>query len=469
MRSKSIYSTASALIATLLFLFSFNSFSQEPDNDLNSDWNEVVRSGQGKLVVYWYENKPIFFKDSNGQLKGIEYEIIQNFSKFVLDSFNVKLSIRWVELTTFKDVYNSIKSESRNQYLGAARISITEPRRKEVSFTHPYMADISVLVTSKDLPIAKTKKELIEILSSAKAVTMKGTSLESDLHQLESENDISFHTEYRSLGSEVFSTISSEQKSFGYVSLLTYLFNFNLTNSNLNRQNFLLSLHEGYSFAYPKNSTWEAAYTAYFTSPFFENSMDGIISNYFDLSLYKFMETMSLYPDSEIGLLNKEKEIQTIQLTNRQLQLLEKTNQRNQLILIVTFGIIVLIIISISYRIQLNKNKALKVQQNQIEHQSEEIKAQSDEIKAINENLETKVSERTRELAQKNVALEEYSFIIAHNLRGPLARILGLVNLLQRPILTPKEQPIILEHLKKSSEELDHIVRSIITTIQKDD
>jgi signal transduction histidine kinase len=181
------------------------------------------------------------------------------------------------------------------------------------------------------------------------------------------------------------------------------------------------------------------------------------------------METISLYPDSEIGLLNKEKEIQLTELNQQQLQLIKNENQQNQLMLFIVFSLIVLVVITLSYRIQVKKNKALKIQQIKIEQQSEEIKTQSEKIGAINESLETKVVERTSELEKKNLALEEYTFIIAHNLRGPLARVLGLVNLLMSPIIKPDEQPIILEHLKKSSDELDTTIKSIIVTLQKDE
>ena len=46
---------------------------------------------------------------------------------------------------------------------------------------------------------------------------------------------------------------------------------------------------------------------------------------------------------------------------------------------------------------------------------------------SINDNLELTIKDRTRELENKNKALEEYAFITAHKLRAPLASILGRV------------------------------------------
>jgi DNA-binding response OmpR family regulator len=84
----------------------------------------------------------------------------------------------------------------------------------------------------------------------------------------------------------------------------------------------------------------------------------------------------------------------------------------------------------------------------------------------VNENLEYTVELRTAALKHQNKHLEEYAFFTAHNLRAPLARILGLVHLLKKDF-PPNEQKLMLEHLVKSSEELDQIIRSISHTLQK--
>jgi len=103
---------------------------------------------------------------------------------------------------------------------------------------------------------------------------------------------------------------------------------------------------------------------------------------------------------------------------------------------------------------------------HQIQQKNEEIQAQAEEIKVINENLERRVHERTHELQRKNKALEEYAFINAHNLRSPVASIIGLVNLMSKVDLGPDEKEMI-DHMKTSAERLDNVVRSITESIEK--
>ena len=88
------------------------------------------------------------------------------------------------------------------------------------------------------------------------------------------------------------------------------------------------------------------------------------------------------------------------------------------------------------------------------------LEVANERVKTINDRLEELVEKRTIELENKNKALEEYAFINAHNLRGPVASILGLAALLERQSLDA-ETTEILRHLKSSTRLLDETVREI--------
>jgi ligand-binding sensor domain-containing protein len=103
---------------------------------------------------------------------------------------------------------------------------------------------------------------------------------------------------------------------------------------------------------------------------------------------------------------------------------------------------------------------------SEIQRKNEEIQTQAEEIKAINESLERRVHERTDELQRKNKALEEYAFINAHNLRSPVASLLGLINLLSMVELG-RDGVELVNHMKTSAERLDNVVRTITESIEK--
>ncbi len=121
----------------------------------------------------------------------------------------------------------------------------------------------------------------------------------------------------------------------------------------------------------------------------------------------------------------------------------------------------------------LNQKAELAKQQDEVVYQRDILEEKNRNIELLNkqviesnQNLEKTVSERTAALKQQNSQLEKYAFINAHKLRAPVATIMGLINLLQKEV-SPHEQKEIIQYLKKSSNNLDQVVRSISDTLHK--
>jgi HAMP domain-containing protein len=122
----------------------------------------------------------------------------------------------------------------------------------------------------------------------------------------------------------------------------------------------------------------------------------------------------------------------------------------------------------------LSKNQELDHQKEElmekkviVEQQKEEITAQAEnlmqlyrEISEINNNLEQLVRERTEELAYQNKRLAEYAFTNAHKLRGPLTRIMGLINIINIAP-TIEEKLVYMDLLNEAGKQLDQIVHTI--------
>lgn len=102
----------------------------------------------------------------------------------------------------------------------------------------------------------------------------------------------------------------------------------------------------------------------------------------------------------------------------------------------------------------------IKWQNEEIAKQNEELKTQQEYIQNINKELEKKVEERTKELLEKNTILEKYSFANSHNVRGPLSRILGLIEVfkINNTAMSTDE---FMTHIQNSATELDKIVHDL--------
>lgn len=139
----------------------------------------------------------------------------------------------------------------------------------------------------------------------------------------------------------------------------------------------------------------------------------------------------------------------------------------------------------------LNKaNTHLEKQKQEIAEQNSEIKIQTEELLAkqeqlvvanqiiekqkealleIQSGLRSELTERHKELTQSNeqliktnIELQQFSYSISHNLRGPLARLLGLTNLMEKDLshLTGTQLELV-KLVKQSSQELDDVIRDL--------
>jgi signal transduction histidine kinase len=120
----------------------------------------------------------------------------------------------------------------------------------------------------------------------------------------------------------------------------------------------------------------------------------------------------------------------------------------------------------------IEKNKRLIAQSDELAAQNEEllqsqeeVSTQRDLVAKQNENLEIEVSKRTNELVEYNQQLEQFAFIAAHNLRAPVARILGLGQLLEMDGSTPEQKNEIYPKLVKTAQELDGVVKDLNTIL----
>jgi signal transduction histidine kinase len=83
-----------------------------------------------------------------------------------------------------------------------------------------------------------------------------------------------------------------------------------------------------------------------------------------------------------------------------------------------------------------------------------------------NENLEVEVDKRTRELVDYNHQLEQFAFIASHNLRAPVATLLGLGHLLEVSTGDKEEVDQICKNMITTSRELDRVVRDLSTILE---
>jgi len=104
-------------------------------------------------------------------------------------------------------------------------------------------------------------------------------------------------------------------------------------------------------------------------------------------------------------------------------------------------------------------NKQLYEKANEIEAQNEELTQVQDNLNELNKDLERKVVERTEKLINKTEKLVQFSYTNAHHLRGPVARLLGLVAI--RKIDPNPDNNFFFTKVEEQATEIDIVVKQI--------
>lgn len=218
------------------------------------------------------------------------------------------------------------------------------------------------------------------------------------------------------------------------------------------------------------------------------NDSNGRINSTLRLSemfrAFKNYDSAWYYNDQYITLRNeifsaeKSRQIATLEQlyeSDKKDQLLELRNQRIKaltfIIIVISILLIVIIILgTVLFRYYRDKRKSLEElrrlnreiyeKHEEILTQSEELTQANEEISRMNQSLEIQVSQRVEEVKWQNEKLIEYAYFNAHNVRGPLARILGLSLLMSRETSIQELQDY-NSHMYSSAQELDMVIREI--------
>jgi tetratricopeptide (TPR) repeat protein len=116
----------------------------------------------------------------------------------------------------------------------------------------------------------------------------------------------------------------------------------------------------------------------------------------------------------------------------------------------------------------IQSNAHIQEQREELIAQAEELVQANNEIAGMNENLEKMVAEKASHIVKQNEMLVQYAYQNAHKVRGPLARIMGLMNIVKLKSTAAEEIPFLINEMDKASRELDGVVREINESLQKD-
>lgn len=421
-------------ISTYLILLSFSLLVFA-----NGDsWAKIKRDKKGIVEFYWYPNN-IVIENSLDIIDGVEHDLASAFIDYLRKNYNVEIEMHWIETNSFGEVLNTIENGSGGTF-GSSSISITPERKKLFNFTPPYLADVAVMITNANLPIALSEDELKKILQGNTAISINNTTLVSSLEDLREELAIDFDIEFVRNSGNIIRFIGERPNSFGYIDIANFLIAIE-SNNSVRRQFFFPVKLEGLAMIYPKNSDWSEPVNAYFKSAQFQKDKHEIIEKYLGKNATEIIEQIAksaeIGPLEEIVLSNREKESQYEQLLEASRRDQESERLTIILISIIIVGLVILFLLLALYRIKSQNTDRLLEQQRLVEDTN-------NQLRALNE--------------EKNNLIQ----VLAHDLRSPLSNILNGAQIIESNEKLSEQGDTLLGFILQSSEKMRSLIDKIL-------
>ncbi|MEL7002610.1 MAG: transporter substrate-binding domain-containing protein [Bacteroidota bacterium] len=248
----------------LFFISSIPTFGQKYSG---SSWAQVKASRSGTLSCLFYKTPKLVFRDSDGQIKGVCVDILNDFSKYVKKKYNTDLNIEFVgEETSFMEFMKQVNATKN--VLGVANVSITPARQKQMKFSPAYLSNLMIMLTHKDAPTINSLDELSSKLNGYTGMVISGTTHVEYIQSLKSQYYPGLKLSYQPSGGVIIDAISKDSKNFAILEFTEY-FDAIKNRKPVKRQDvYLNSEKEELGFVMSKSSDWDGVWKEFLTDDY---------------------------------------------------------------------------------------------------------------------------------------------------------------------------------------------------------
>ena len=249
-----------ATLAALYFL-AIAIFAQNISGDT---WEEAQANKKAKLTVTYFNlGKYVAVNENTGKLEGICVEVFEDFVQYLKDEKGIALTYEYVgDGADFKKTYNSVKNGSGGVF-GLGNFSITQDRKKEISFTDPYLNSFIILVTSSSVPQLTATDNISEVLKGFKAYSLPGTVVEAEIERFKKEYLPDLEIVNVSSAEELTTRIANDPRSLTFIGMNLLL---DSRDKQLRYHRSVQRGTSGVAFILPKDSDWTQPFNEFLSS-----------------------------------------------------------------------------------------------------------------------------------------------------------------------------------------------------------
>lgn len=253
------------LLSTLSFILLVNSTAIAQAT--GDTFAKAMQTKKANLI-YIYSEAPGFAAKVNGEVKGVCVSIMDDFEFFLLDKYGIKVtsSVNEKHANNFTTYLDAVKSSSGGVF-GLSNTTITEKRKTMYNFSPPYITNIAMLLTNKDVPTLSDISKIGEVFKGMTALTIKGSTNEDYMKLLKSKYYPSMKIEYLNSFDQALSKLESSDQYFASLDF-TYYLDASQNNKPIKRHAAGDQAAEEFGIIMPADSDWEKPFAEFLTEAY---------------------------------------------------------------------------------------------------------------------------------------------------------------------------------------------------------
>lgn len=255
---------------------------------------EAKKKGSAN-IVYTYLETPGFAERTGDNITGLCPDIMDDFIEFVKKEYNITVEKKVVHRPKdypFSDFLLDVSKASGGVF-GLGNITITEERKNFLSFSHPFIDNVTLIMTNNSAPTLGSLNDLSSTFAGMYAVTIKNTTNEKQVEALKAKYYPGLKIEYVANQRDALDRVINDGKAFTNLDFTYYLVALKERKA-IKRHPAGDQSAEQFGFMMPKGSDWAEPLNKFLKSGYVGGTeYRKIISNHMGANALKLLDAVA--------------------------------------------------------------------------------------------------------------------------------------------------------------------------------
>lgn len=241
------------ILLSILFLLGLLSpLSAQLQGD---SWANAQKNKEATIIITYFETPRFVYKNAEGKLEGICIDILREFANYVQKTKGIKVKVNIQKPANDFNLFLKNIKASKGGVFALGPFTITEERKKEMTFTPPYIKNRSILITNSSVPDLGTLGNISNTFAGMKAYALRNSTQEAEIMEIKNQYYPNLEIVYVNSADDLLAKTLKDPKSFTKNDFLYYADALQ-TGQPIKRHAAGENNTNPYGFIMPKGSDW---------------------------------------------------------------------------------------------------------------------------------------------------------------------------------------------------------------------